>query len=114
MNYADEKNYSMEILGAWEGIDELTGEAAREIVKLKRGDIITPRYYTFTKSTGIVDEYYGEEYVFTNNPEIIEDYLFVGDYYYSFQIDDIFGNSLYTDCAVFTVNENGEINFETQ
>ncbi len=112
MNYVDGENYSMEIIGAWEGIDELTGEAAREIVKLKRGDIITPRYYTFTRSTGIVDEYFGEEYVFSNSPEIIEDYLFVGDYYYSFQIDDIFGKSLYTDCAVFTINENGEINFK--
>lgn len=114
MNYVDDKNYSMEIIGAWEGIDELTGEAAREIVKLKRGDIITPRYYTFTQSTGIVDEYCGEEYIFSNNTEIIEDYLFVGDYYYSFLISDIFGKSLYTDCAVFTINENGEINFETE
>lgn len=114
MDYVDEENYSMEIIGAWDGIDDVTGQAAREIVKLKKGDIITPRYYTFLQSTEELDEYYGEEYTFDSDPRIIEDSLFVGDYYYSFRIDDIFGNSLYTDCAVFTIDENGKIYFVTE
>ena len=113
MDYVDEEDYTMEIIGAWDGIDDLTGQAAREIVKLKRGDIITPRYYTFLRSTEELDEYYGEKYTFNSDPTIIEDSLFVGKYYYSFKIDDIFGNSFYTDCAVFTINEDGEIYFET-
>ena len=42
---------------------------------------------------------------------IYEEPLAVGDYYYSFQIDDIFGSSLYTNFEIFSVDANGDIYF---
>lgn len=107
LSYIDD---SVTIEGAWDGINE-DGTPSREIRRLSEGDIICPRYVCY--AMGSLDEmaYYGEDYVFEGDSEIIYSMLPVGDYYYSFCIDDIFGDYLITDGAIFTINENGELFF---
>ena len=53
----------------------------------------------------------GEAYRFDDDPVIYEEALMAGDYFYSFQIDDIFGSSLYTDFEIFSVDDEGDIYF---
>ncbi|KAF5091204.1 clostripain-related cysteine peptidase [Acetobacterium wieringae] len=111
IDFASDGNYTITIIGAWDGIDAVTGQSAKEITKLKKGDLITPVYYSYSMKTDEEGVYEGEAYTFNNDPVIYEEPLAVGDYYYSFQIDDIFGSSLYTDFEIFTVDANGEIYF---
>lgn len=99
---------STDILGAWEGIDE-SGSAAREVYQLQFGDRIEPCYYAYDPFTfEYVTDYYGDEYVYTGSGKIGIDYLYDGDYYYAFEINDYFGNTLYTDFVMFGI-EDGEL-----
>ncbi|WKY45907.1 clostripain-related cysteine peptidase [Eubacteriaceae bacterium ES2] len=111
LDFLEDDDYVIQIIGTWDGIDPETGQSAREIEKLKTGDVIVPMYDSYTYDGDYADLYVGEEYVFDNDPIIYEEMLPVGDYYYSFQIDDIFGGSLYTDFEVFNVDVDGEIYF---
>lgn len=111
LDFASDGNYTIKIIGAWDGIDEETGQSAKEITKLKKGDIITPMYYSYNLKNEDEGIYTGNDYTFNNDPIIYEEPLEVGDYYYSFQIDDIFGSSLYTDFQIFTIDANGDILF---
>ena len=36
------------VIGIWDGIDEETGMASREVYELQDGDVITPAYYWFS------------------------------------------------------------------
>lgn len=94
------------------GIDAQTGQSAKEITKLQPGDIIVPTYNAYTMSTGEESLYYGYEYEFVGDHTLAESCLFAGDYYYSFLIDDIFGGTLYTRFALFTIDEEGNLYFE--
>ncbi len=111
IDFASDGNYTITIIGAWDGIDAVTGQSAKEITKLKKGDLITPMYYSYSMKTDDEGIYEGDAYIFNNDPVIYEEPLAVGDYYYSFQIDDIFGSSLYTDFEIFSVDANGDIYF---
>ncbi len=111
IDFTSGDDYSITIIGAWDGIDEDTGQSAKEIIKLKKGDLITPLYYSYSLGNDEEDIYEGEAYTFDNDPVIYEEALTAGDYYYSFQIDDIFGSSLYTDFEIFSVDDNGDIYF---
>ncbi|WKY48937.1 clostripain-related cysteine peptidase [Eubacteriaceae bacterium ES3] len=111
LDFYDDGDYVIQIIGTWDGIDPETGQSAREIQKLKTGDVIIPLYDAYTYDGDYDGQYVGYEYVFDNDPIIYEELLPEGDYYYSFQIDDIFGGSLYTDFEVFNVDAYGEIYF---
>lgn len=98
-----------EILGIWEGIDEY-GSAGRELYQLQPGDRICPCYPAYDPYTfEYLFDYYGEDYVYTGNAEIGEDLLYEGDYYYAFEIYDLFGNTLYTDFVLFGVDADGSL-----
>lgn len=101
---------SISIEGAWDGIDE-NGMSSREIKKLSVGDVITPIYYSYEIDSIYEGYYYGEDYTFDGDPEIIYSTLPAGDYYYSFCIDDIFGDYYLTESVIFTVNEDGTLCF---
>lgn len=111
LDFISGDNYTIQIIGAWDGIDEETGQSAKDITKLKKGDIITPLYYSYNIKNDEEGVYTGYDYTFNNDPIIYEEPLAVGDYYYSFQIDDIFGSSLYTDFQIFSIDSNGDIFF---
>lgn len=101
---------SISIEGTWDGIGE-NGISAREIRKLEVGDVIIPIYYSYGMNDDYESYYYGVEYIFSGDPEIIYDILVPGDYYYAFCIDDIYGDYYITDYVKFTVAESGEIYF---
>ncbi|SNU05824.1 hypothetical protein SAMN06297422_10539 [Lachnospiraceae bacterium] len=100
----------VEVEGAWEGISE-EGAAAREIVKLKDGDVITPAYYSFSMDNDEEAEYSGQEFTVSGDIEIKYDQMAMGQYYYSFYIDDIYGDYYITDHVTFNIDENGEVTF---
>lgn len=97
------------ILGAWDSIDS-NGQAPKNITKLKSGDVIVPLYYTYNVDGNYVDITQGEDFVFDGDNSVYLDYLPDNDYNYNFEINDIFGNSYYTDFTVLSV-EDGEVFF---
>lgn len=111
LDFLPEGGYTIRIIGTWDGIDAETGQSAKEITRLKAGDLITPEYYSYNLQTDEEGTYVGVAYTFNDDPAIYEELLSAGDYYYSFQIDDIFGQSLYTDFEVFALESNGDIYF---
>ncbi|MCR5542836.1 MAG: Clostripain family protein [Eubacterium sp.] len=109
--YSDEH---VEIEGTWEGISE-EGASAREIVKLKNGDVITPVYFAFSVDDDKEEsEYSGQEFTVSGDMDIQYDMMPVGQYYYSFCIDDIYGDYYLSDNALFDIDEDGEITFITE
>ncbi|MGN0665431.1 MAG: clostripain-related cysteine peptidase [Huintestinicola sp.] len=96
-------NGTVAIDGIWDGIDE-NGMAARNVYELSSGDRITPIYYALSIESGDEFYYYGEEYVFDGDPEIIFDILYDGEYLYGFTIDDIFGDYYITDYVNFSID----------
>jgi hypothetical protein len=104
---------SVKVEGAWEGIDEY-GASGRDIVKLRKGDKITPVYYCIDEDGEDLDEYEGEAYTITSEkgkPKIEYDYLYAGDYSYAFCITDIYGDEYVTDLVGFHLSKNGEVSF---
>ncbi|MCR5322204.1 MAG: lipoprotein [Lachnospiraceae bacterium] len=104
------------IEGAWDGIDDASGAASRDIVKLKKGDRIVPMYYSISLDDKYEygdDEsmYYGDEYVFDGEPEIYYDMMYPGEYLYAFCIDDIYGDYYLTEFETFYINDDGEVEF---
>ena len=98
-----------EILGAWDGIDQY-GSADRDLYQLQAGDRICPCYPAYDAYTyEYVLDFYGYDYVYTGNAEIGEDLLYEGDYYYAFEIYDLYGNALYTDFVLFGVDADGSL-----
>ena len=100
-----EEGDRLHIEGTWDGIDD-NGMAARQIKKLKDGDVIVPVYLLDDDS-----EFTGSEYEWEEGDDLTLAYLPAGDYYYAFVIDDAYGDYLMTDYIIFTVDEDGEITF---
>ena len=98
-----------EILGTWNGIS-INGSASREVYQLQAGDRVCPVYPAYDIDTGAYEtDYYGDDYVYTGDPEIEYDMLYESDYYYAFQIYDLYGNVLNTDFVLFGVEEDGSL-----
>jgi len=93
------------IEGAWDGIDE-NGMAAREIRKLKSGDLIAPVYYILDDGDNEKTQT-GDAYEWSDGDSVIYGMLPNSDYYYAFSIDDVYGDYFLTDPVVFTVEDNG-------
>ncbi len=104
------------IEGAWDGIDDESGAASKDITKLKKGDKIIPLYYSIPLDDDFDYDgdygYYGDEYVFDGEPEIWYDLMYPGEYLYAFCIDDIYGDYYMTDFEVFYVTEDGEVEYD--
>ena len=90
--------------GAWDGITDSV--AAKGVQKLKKGDKIEVIYYISDDS-----EIRADVYKWNDGDNIIYEYLPESDYYYSFCIEDIYGDYYFTDDALFSIDENGEIFF---
>ena len=97
--------------GAWDGIDD-NGAAARNIIKLQKGDVIVPLYDSYTVEDFEAGGYTGWEYTLDSDElEIRYDYMESGDYLYCFCIDDIYGDYYLTDFVTFFVEEDGSVSF---
>lgn len=99
------------VLGVVSGIDAY-GSSARESEPLKSGDKITPCYYAYDAGTGDFYDYYvGDEYSYTGSGELSTSLLYEGDYYYGYELHDIYGSTLNTDFTLFAVDSYGETYF---
>lgn len=97
--------------GAWDGIDE-SGAADKNIIKLQKGDEITPTYFCINDEGEDLEEYQGDPYKMTGKEaKISYDYLYIGDYGYAFCITDIYGDDYISDLAEFTINGDGNISY---
>lgn len=107
--YDDEAYY---LLGAWDGIDDETGLAAKDYKDIYIGDEIVPQYLLLDMDSGETEFVDGEVYKADSN-FIIEDFTLPdGDYYYCFDLVDVFGNSTLSDMGYYYVDEDGEIYVE--
>lgn len=92
-----------EIIGAWPGIDEDTGLAAREIIPIKAGDEITPLIYYYDYEA---DEYgyaEGDTFIADDELDLYETDLPPGDYVYGFYAIDYYGNTAQSEFYDITV-----------
>lgn len=95
------------VIGAWDGIDSDTGMAARDIIKLKNGDVIQPVYsYTENDTT---DYFVGAEYTIYGDLKLTYQMLPEGDYTYGITLYDIYGNWFFTPDITFTVESDGSL-----
>ncbi len=100
----DYQSGEVTILDVWDGIDQASGAAGRQGQKLKAGDKVVPLYDSYDLDGNDLGPYQGSEYVYADGDQISFGQLFDGDYYYSFSIDDIYGNYLLTDVVSFSVS----------
>ncbi|MDD3225764.1 MAG: clostripain-related cysteine peptidase [Clostridium sp.] len=97
-----------EIYGAWEGIDSESGMSAKDIVKIKDGDKITLLFDSYNADNDESNIYETDTFTVSGPLVIEESELFDGDYMYSYEVTDIFGNVKDSDSVIMTC-ENGEI-----
>ena len=100
----------VEIEGVWDGISEY-GAASREIAQLSNGDVIIPIYNAYALEGDDEYLYQGAEFTVSGEVEINYSLMYEGEYYYSFSIDDIYGDYYISDPAVFNIDEDGNITF---
>lgn len=98
------------IEGAWDGLDE-NGAASKNITKLKDGDVIVPRYFSYDVDTEEEGEWQGVEYKVSGTPEIDYGYLDNADYFYAFCIDDVYYDYYLTDFVQFNLDEEGNVSY---
>ena len=99
--------------GTWDGISE-EGAAGRDVVALKAGDVIQPRYYAYEIDSDYEGYYYhGSDYELEEDVlDIWYDFMDDGDYLYCFCIYDIYGDYYMTDAEVFNI-EDGSLYYYT-
>lgn len=106
--FDNDENGHFEIYGAWEGIDSESGMSAKDIVKIKDGDKITLLFDSYNADNDESNIYQTDTFT-VNGPLVIEESeLFDGNYMYSYEITDIFGNVKDSDPVIMTC-KNGEI-----
>lgn len=105
-------NGHFEVIGAWNGVSSETGMSSREIIEVVDGDEITPLYYIEDGETGEFTLETGDAFAVDGELVLAEDALMPGDYWYAFEIVDVYGNVTSTDYAVITIEENGEMVIE--
>ena len=105
-------DYSIEVEGAWDGIDQ-SGAAAKQIKKIVAGDKIVPLYSSISLKENDDTEslWSGQEYVVDGAFEIVYALLDESDYLYAFCIDDIYNDFYLTDFIEFAVDADGNTYF---
>ena len=98
-----------EILGAWSGIDQITGMSRADMRPLKAGDEITILYEA---SSG--EPKPGETVIYQNDSVIYDKPLSEGLYQYQYIVTDIFGNTYQSDTAIFEVSRGNDNKPNTQ
>lgn len=104
------KDDSVEVEGAWDGIDQ-NGSSSRGITKIKKGDVIVPLYESYGVEDDAQGYYEGDAYKVGKTLTIDYDYLPEGTYDYSFCIYDVFGDCYQTDSVEFQIDKDGEISY---
>lgn len=98
-----------EVLGAWAGIDAETGMAAREIIPIMDGDVVVP-LRALENAAGDQGTLVPGEAIAVSGGLVLEELpLMPGDYWYQFNIIDVYGGVTNSGYAVITIDENGEM-----
>ena len=98
-------------MGATQSIDETTGMADKNLVKLKEGDEITTILYTIDisdNSNDKITQVDAETFKIGANPVFEDISLGDGKFAYMFEVNDIKNKVTYSDVAMFT-SQNGQI-----
>lgn len=106
----DYESGNVTFLDVWDGIDEASGAAGRLGEQLADGDVIVPVYDCYDADGNETGYYEGGEYTYAEGDQPGFELLFDGDYYYSFCVDDIYGNYYLTDMAQFGI-EGDQVSF---
>ncbi|MGI6221792.1 MAG: clostripain-related cysteine peptidase [Coriobacteriales bacterium] len=101
------QNRQIVVEGTWSGVDS-DGISARDLEPLEVGDVIVPCYYDFASEDSSHD-YEGRSCTVSRNFRVAYSGLSVGQYSYSFVIDDIYGDYLMVDPVYFYIERNGDI-----
>ena len=106
---------SYQVLGVWDGNDEQTGVAARDIRPLQEGDVILPLFdaYPLSDDQDSVEQWTSDEVIAGQDGAVTleELALFDGEYFYAYLLTDIFGQDYESD-GVFLYMEGDEFYFE--
>ncbi len=94
--------------GAWDGIGS-NGMAAREIKKLSAGDRITPIYFMADGT-----EHTEDEYEWKDGDTLAYALMTAGDYLYTFNIKDAYGDMYTSGTVTFNIDEEGNVSFVEQ
>lgn len=94
-----------DVFGAWKGMDEETGLADRNLIKIKPGDKITPIFRSHNLTTEETEYVEDDEFVLEEEIKLHEYELPLGDYLYGFYIVDYAQNGEYADFAVIELVE---------
>ena len=97
-----------EILGAYDGIDEASGTAAKNMRTLKEGDEVAFLFMATDIATGDGEEIELATITWHNGLEIKDTDLGDGDFLYRFEIVDVLGNVTYSD-PVLMHSKDGKI-----
>ncbi|MDL2237392.1 clostripain-related cysteine peptidase [Christensenellaceae bacterium OttesenSCG-928-K19] len=108
----DPNNYNGQyvIWGAWDGIDSETGMPSRDIKEIVDGDEVIPILYCFDMNDP--DNMFEVEGmpIIVDGGLLLEEYeLQPGDYWYNFGVEDLMGGYTYSDFAVITIDEAGDM-----
>ena len=90
------------MIDVWDGISDY-GAPGKIGNPLSIGDVITPLYDAFVIDTGEEFYYYGDDYIYNGDDNLWFDKMPDGDYFYSFVIDDIYGDFYTSQLAVMTI-----------
>ena len=97
-----------EILGAYDGIDEASGTASKNMRTLKEGDEVAFLFMATDIATGDGEEIELATITWRNGLEIKDTDLGDGDFLYRFEIVDVLGNVTYSD-PVLMHSKDGKI-----
>ena len=105
------ENSRFEVLGAYDGIDEASGTAAKTIRQLNDGDEVSFLFAATDIATGDAEVIELSTITWKDGLEIKDTDLGDGDYLYRYEIEDVFGNVTYSD-PVLMHYKNGSVEVE--
>lgn len=96
-----------EVMGAYRDIDPKTGMADKNVIKVKKGDEITPIYETYDFNGDVEGYEEGAAFAVVNDKPVVKaEDLPEAMYLYGFYIEDLAGNASYSE---FTDLEYGDV-----
>ena len=104
----DEEAYR--VLGTYDGADEETNFSGRNVRRLQEGDRVEFIFYTVNLADdhGEAEEQILGSIVWSDDTEMLDEEMADGEFYYMFEIEDIFGNTELCDPVVMEITD-GEI-----
>ncbi len=100
------------VLGTYNGADPETNQSGRDIRPLKAGDKVDFIFYLFDLTDENEDadpeELVLGSIVWSDDTQMLDEEVGDGNFYYLFEIEDIFGNITYCDPVIMEI-ENGEV-----